>query len=55
MNLYLKETINKKIHEEMKSILKPLLLDEQLETKKFPCLTCKQDMTVYRTIENPKN
>lgn len=54
-NLYLKETINKKIHEEMKSILKPLLLDEQLETKKFPCLTCKQDMTVYRTIENPKN
>jgi len=55
MNLYLKETINKEIHEEMKSILKPLLLDEQLETKKFPCLTCKQDMTVYRTIENPKN
>ena len=55
MNLYLKETINKQIHEEMKSILKPLLLDEQLETKKFPCLTCKQDMTVYRTIENPKN
>ena len=55
MNLYLKETINKKIHEEMKSILKPLLLDEQLETKKFACLTCKQDMTVYRTIENPKN
>ena len=54
-NLYLKETINKEIHEEMKSILKPLLLDEQLETKKFPCLTCKQDMTVYRTIENPKN
>ena len=55
MNLYFKETINKEIHEEMKSILKPLLLDEQLETKKFPCLTCKQDMTVYRTIENPKN
>ena len=55
MNLYLKETINKEIHEEMKSILKPLLLDEQLETKKFPCLTCKQDMTVYRTIENPKS
>ena len=55
MNLYLKETINKQIHEEMKSILKPLLLGEQLETKKFPCLTCKQDMTVYRTIENPKN
>ena len=55
MDLYLKETINKEINEEMKSILKPLLKDEQLEKQKFPCPTCKQDMTVYRTIEDPKN
>ena len=55
LDLYLKETIEKDIHEEMKSILKPLLKEEQLDKAKFPCPTCKQDMTIFRTIENPKN
>ena len=55
MDLYIKETKDKKIHEEIKSILKALLIDEQLEKKKFPCPTCQKDMTVFRTIDNPKN
>jgi DNA-directed RNA polymerase subunit M/transcription elongation factor TFIIS len=54
-DLFIKETMEKDVHEEMKSIFKPLLKDEQLDKEKFPCPTCKQDMTIFRTIENPKN
>lgn len=55
IDLYVKQTVKKDLPEEMVSIQKDLLKDEQLEKKKFPCPTCKQNMTVYRTIENSKN
>ena len=55
IDLYVKETVKGDLKEDLNSIQKNLLKDEQLEKKHFPCPTCNQNMTVFRTIENSKN